>query len=99
MEVGVCVWLLGSFLYLKGLEDLVVGRRERKWFKHGELGLGKYAKGEMAAHASLESMNTLYRVKLEDPTSASLIGSAHGPSMVQRRRWRRGGTRLASTGT
>lgn len=37
---------VGSFLYLKGLDDLVVGRRERKWFKHGELGLGKYAKGE-----------------------------------------------------
>lgn len=51
-------WLAGSdppplccsFLYTKGLEDLVVGRKKRKWFQHGELGLGKYAKGERGRH-------------------------------------------------
>jgi len=36
-----------SFLYNRGLEDLVVGSRKRKWFEAGKLGLGQYCIGKM----------------------------------------------------
>jgi hypothetical protein len=33
-------------LYTRGLEDLIVGKRKRRYFKHGSLRIGRYPPGE-----------------------------------------------------